>query len=103
MSKDKANKAKQGAQSKSDFWASVKLLLIIVILILVPLVLRDIQWDEKNLKWISRVVGGACMTLILYGLIKHMARTILVFALALIAFMVLVSEGLIDLPRFIGK
>lgn len=103
MSKDKAAKGKQGAQPKSQFWGSIRLFLIIVILVLIPIVMWEIDWQEENIRLVGRIVGALCLTLIAYGLIKHMTRVVLILALALIAVMVLVSEGLIDLPRLIGN
>lgn len=103
MSKDRAAKGKQGAPPRSEFWTSIKLLLIIVILVLIPLVMRDVQWQEENVALVGRIAGALCLTLIAYGLIKHLSRIVLILAVALIAVMVLASEGLIDLPRLIGK
>jgi membrane-bound ClpP family serine protease len=103
MSKNKSKTTQRGTPPKSQFWASIKLLLIIVVLVLIPLSLREFDVQTENLAWIGRIVGAICLTLLLYGLMKHSAKIVMILAGALILFMVLASEGHIDLPKLFGQ
>ena len=92
----------QDAPKGSPFWSSVKLLLLVVLIALVPIASREIDLDPDNVRLVGRCAAGVGVIVILYALIKQMAKIVTVLAIALLTLAVLVSEGLIDLPRFMS-
>lgn len=103
MSKDKSKQGNPGSQHHSPLASSLKILLIILVLVLIPLSMRELDVQTEHLALIGRIVGALCLTVLVYGLMKQATRIVLILAAALIVVMVLASEGLIDLPRLTGR
>lgn len=100
MSKKSA--AASDRPQSSPFWSSVKLLLWIVLIAVIPFALRELDLDPDTVRVAGRVMVGLGLALLLYGLVKNIAKLALAVAIALLAFAILVSEGVIDVPRLTG-
>jgi len=98
--KDVSSKQHQNPPRRSDFWASVRILLLIVLIAMITMVSQQLDVDPENLKIVGRITVTVGLLVVIYGLIKHISKLITVVAFLLLAGMVLVSEGLIDVPKF---
>jgi hypothetical protein len=75
------------------------LFLVIVLLILVPIILHQIDFGSENVKMAGRICAGAALLLLIVGLIKNMVKIFALTLAALILVMILASEGIIDIPK----
>ena len=89
----------QPSKAKSDFWGAVKLLLLIILIAMITVLSQQMDMDPASLKIVGRVAVTIGLIVLLYGLIKQLGKVIVVLGLVLLAAMVLVTEGVIDLPR----
>ena len=78
---------------------TINLFLAIIILILIPIVLKQVDFSSENVKTAGRICAAAALLLLLFGLVKNMVKIFALLLAALILVMVLASEGIIDLPR----
>ena len=90
------------AKSGFGFVSSVKLLVIIVLIALAAVVCQQIQLDPESLKIVGRVAGGFGLAVLAFGVIKRVGKIVAFAMLAIIAAMLLVSEGVIELPRVLA-
>lgn len=86
---------------KGDFWPSVRLLLLIILIGMLPVVMEQLDIQRENLKLVGRCIAGVGVLLIAFALVKEIGKVVAIMAVALLAFMLLVSEGLIEPPRLL--
>ena len=83
-------------------WKHVALLLlIIVVAVLVPLALERMEHDEETVRTAGRICVGVGLLVILYGLVRNVFRILTLIVVAALAYMVLISEGILELPQFL--
>jgi len=93
--------ASHEVKPKSDFWPSVRLLLIIVLIGSLPVAMEQMDFQTENLKIVGRVLAGVGGVLIALALIKEIGKVVAVVAVALLAMMLLVTEGLVQPPHLL--
>ena|ERR1041384_887363 len=91
-----ADKQKQG---KGRIGRALKLFAIILVILLVPMAMDQFDVDRENVRWAGRIAGGIALLMFLYGIFSKVMKTFGLVVLALIAVVVLVSEGKIEAPR----
>lgn len=89
-------------RAKSDFWPSVRLILIIVLICMMPVVMDQMDLHRETLRLVGRTIAGVGVLLIAFALVKEIGKVVAVLAVALLIFMLLVSEGWIQPPRLLG-
>jgi hypothetical protein len=87
----------QGKPSGSG--KTLKLFAIIVLVLLVPLVMDQVEVDKETVKQIGRVVAGIAVLLVLYGIFSKLMKVLGFVVVGLIVLVVLVSEDKIKAPR----
>jgi hypothetical protein len=78
---------------------TLKLCLLIVLVLLVPVVMDQVDVDRESVRLVGRVSAGITGLLFLYGIFTKMLKVLAFAVLALIAVVFLVSEGHIEAPR----
>jgi hypothetical protein len=91
-----ADKPKQG---KGRLGKALKLFAIILVVLLVPMAMDQLDVDKENVRWAGRIAAGLAGLLFLYGIFSKVMKSLAFVVLALIAVVVLVSEGKIEAPR----
>ena len=90
----------EGSESSRLFNPAVSIMLLIMVLLAIPLVMEWQKLDEDDVRTIGRVCGGIAVALCIYGVISRALRLLLLLAGAAITLTILVTEGVIDLPKF---
>ncbi|MBX3463948.1 MAG: hypothetical protein KF830_12320 [Planctomycetes bacterium] len=88
------SKSKPGAVGRS-----FKLFATIFVVLLVPLGMDQAGVTRETVQMAGRIAGGITLLLLLYGIFSKLFRVFAFVVLALIAMVVLVSEGKIQAPR----
>jgi hypothetical protein len=78
---------------------SIKLFAIIVLLLLVPMVMDQVEVDRENVKLAGRIAAGIAVLVFAYGIFSKVMKVLAFAAFLLIGGTVLVSEGQIEAPR----
>ena len=78
---------------------TINLFLAIIVLVLIPIVLKQVDFSSENVRIAGRICAAAALLLLLFGLVKNMVKIFALLLAALIIVMILASEGIIDLPR----
>jgi predicted ferric reductase len=81
---------------------TINLFLAIIVLVLIPIVLKQVDFSSENVRIAGRICALAALLLLLFGLVKNMVKIFALLLAALIIVMVLASEGIIDLPKLFG-
>ena len=88
------NQGKSGGRGKA-----FKLFAIIVVILLVPLVLDQAEVDGEAVRQVGRVAAGLAGLLFLYGIFSKVMKVLAFVVVALITYVVLVSEDQLEAPR----
>lgn len=92
-----AERKKEGAG-----WKHTLLLLLVVIAVaLIPLALERMEYDEETVRSAGRICAGAGLLIILYGLVRNVFRILTLLVATALVYMVLVAEGILELPPFL--
>lgn len=85
---------KSGGLSKA-----LKLFFLIVVVLLVPLVMDQVELDPEKVRLAGRVAVGFTLLLFVYGIFSKVLKLLGFVAFALIVFVFLVAEGHVKAPR----
>lgn len=85
-------------KKKSSF-GTVKFILVIIAILLVPLVMDQMDVTEEDVRIAGRICGGIAGLFTLYGILTKMLKVFAFIVVALIALAILVSEGVIEAPK----
>lgn len=85
-------------KKKSSF-STLKFFLVIIVILLIPLVMDQMEVTEDDVKLTGRICGGIAGLFTLYGILTHALKFVAFIVVALIALAVLISEGVIEAPR----
>lgn len=88
-------------QSKQPgaFSKSLRLFAIILLVLLVPVVLDQIEVDPETVRLVGRVAGGLTLLLIAYSIFAKVLKVMAFVLIALLTVVVLMSEGAVKFPR----
>lgn len=82
---------------------ALKLFLLILLVLLVPLVMREFDPDPETLKITGRFAGGSGLAMLLYGIVTKIMKAFAFVVLALLVGVGLVSEGVIEAPKVFSE
>ena len=77
----------------------LKLFSMIFVVLLVPVAMDQAEVTRETVQMVGRVAAGITLLLLLYGIFSKLFRVFAFVVLALIALVVLVSEGKVKAPR----
>jgi len=86
-------------KSKGRIGKALKLFAIIFVILLVPMAMDQLDVDKESVRMAGRIAAGLAGLLFLYGIFSKVMKSLAFVVLALIAVVVLVSEGKIEAPR----
>ena len=83
--------------------SSFKLSLIVVMLLLIPTTMEQLEMHQETVRNVGRVCVGIAVLFFLYGLLSKVLRFAGVLLLILIGARALANEGVIEIPKLRGK
>jgi len=83
----------------SSLGRALKLFGLIFLVLLVPLVMDQADVDHETVRTVGRVAAGLTGLLFCYGIFTKLLKVLAFVVLALIASVVMVSEGKVKAPR----
>jgi hypothetical protein len=92
------SESKQG-KSSGTVGRSLKLFAAIFLVLLVPMAMDQAGLTRETVQMAGRIAAGITLLLVLYGIFAKLFRVFAFAVLALIALVVLVSEGKLEAPR----
>ena len=94
--------AKSDDKSKGGL-SAFKLSLIVIILLLIPTTMEQLEMHQETVKMVGRVCVGIAGLLFLYGIFSKVLRFAGVLLLILIGARALANEGVIEVPMLKEK
>ncbi len=67
----------------------------------IPLALEHLEQDRETVRLAGRICAGVGLLVILYGLVRNVFRILTLLVVAALAYMMLVAEGILNLPPFL--
>ena len=86
-------------KKKGPIGKTVRLFFVILVVLLVPLVMDQAEVDRETVRLAGRISAGVTGLLVLYGLFTKVLKVMGFVVLLMIAFVVLTTEGKVQLPR----
>lgn len=83
----------------SSIGRTLKLFLLIFVVLLVPMAMDQAEVDRETVRTVGRVAAGLTGLLFCYGIFAKLLKVLAFVVLALIASVVMVSEGKLKAPR----
>jgi len=83
--------------------SAFKLCLIVVVLLLIPTTMEQLEMHQETVKMVGRVCVGIAALFFLYGLFTKVLRFAGVLLLVLIGARALANEGVIEVPKLKAK
>lgn len=80
-----------------------KLVLIVLILLLIPTTMEQLEAHEDTVRAVGRVCVGIALLFFIYGLFSKALRFMGIVLLILIAGRVLANEGVVEMPKLREK
>lgn len=94
-----ANDAKSEKRGLSTF----KLVLIVLILLLIPTTMEQLEMHEETVRNVGRVCVGIALLFFFYGLLSKAIKFVGLILLVLIVARVLANEGVVEVPKLREK
>ena len=91
--------ARNDDKPKKPRLSAFKLCLIVVILLLVPTTMEQLEMHQETVRTVGRVCVGIAALFFLYGLLSKVLRFAGVVLLVLIGARALANEGVIEVPK----
>lgn len=91
-----------GKQKRGGFGA-FKLSMIVIILLLIPTTMEQLEVHHDTVRAVGRVCVGIAGLFFLYGLLSKVIRFVGVILLILIVGRVLANEGVVEVPKLREK
>jgi len=85
-------------EKKKSSLSTFKFFLVIVAILLVPMVMSQMNVTPEDEKIAGRICGGIAGLFTLYGVLTKVLKIFAFIVVALIALVLLVSEGVIEAP-----
>ena len=95
--------AKSDEKSGKRGLSTFKLVLIVLILLLIPTTMEQLEAHEETVRAVGRACVGLALLFFLYGLISKAMRVGGVILLLLIVARGLANEGVVEVPKLRGK
>ena len=83
--------------------SAIKLSLIVIILLLIPTTMEQLEMHQETVKMVGRVCVGIAAIFFLYGILSKVLRFAGVLLLILIGARALANEGVIEIPKLKAK
>lgn len=83
--------------------SAFKLSLIVIILLLIPTTMEQLEMHQDTVKMVGRVCVGIAALFFLYGLLSKVLRFAGVILVVLIGARALANEGVIEVPKLKAK
>ena len=91
------------SEDKKSGPSAFKLCLIVIILLLIPTTMEQLEMHQDTVKMVGRVCVGIAALFFLYGLMTRVLRFAGVLLLILIGARALANEGVIEVPKLKAK
>jgi O-antigen ligase len=83
--------------------SAFKLCLIVIILLLIPTTMEQLEMHQDTVRLVGRVCVGIAALFFLYGILSKVLRFAGLVLLVLIGARALANEGVIEVPKLKGK
>jgi len=91
------------SEDKKSGTSAFKLCLIVIILLLIPTTMEQLEMHQDTVRLVGRVCVGIAALCFLYGLFTKVLRFAGVLLLILIGARALANEGVIEVPKLKAK